>query len=184
MKAAYTEKEIIIDKIELNRTLKRMAYEIIENTRGVKNLVLIGLETRGVFIAKRILDEIKKVENEEIPMGTLDISLYRDDVHDPTKSIKIKPTDFPFSVDGKNIVLIDDVLFTGRSVRAAIECIMDFGRPTTIRLGVLIDRGYRELPIQADFIGKKFGTIKNELISVELKEIDDKDRVVLLESKK
>ncbi|MFC1485317.1 bifunctional pyr operon transcriptional regulator/uracil phosphoribosyltransferase PyrR [bacterium] len=180
----YIKKKIIMTSIILEKTLNRMVTEVLERNHDLENLVLIGLQTRGVFLAERIRDKIKKLENVTIPVGVLDISLYRDDFAENKTDMCLKKTDFPFSIDEKKIILVDDVLHTGRSVRAAMECIMDFGRPKAIRFAALIDRGHRELPIQPDFVGKKFITIPdNELISVNLKEIDGKDCVILLEKK-
>lgn len=179
----YLEKKNIIDKKELSRIIKRISTEIIEQTNGLDDVIIIGLQTRGVFIAERIAKTIKTLENIIVPTGSLDISLYRDDLENIKKHIEIKETKFPIDIDNKNIILVDDVLFTGRSIRASIECLMDFGRPKSIKLAVLIDRGHRELPIQPDFIGKQFVTNKKELISVKLKEIDNEEKVVLLEKK-
>jgi pyrimidine operon attenuation protein/uracil phosphoribosyltransferase len=177
----YKIKKIILDAVQLGKTIKRMVDEIIEHNDDLENIALVGLQTRGVFLAERIAKIIKDEENIQIPVGVLDISLYRDDFATNTDML-LRETDFPFSVDDKKIIIVDDVLYTGRSVRAAMECIMDFGRPNLIRLAVLIDRGYRELPISADFIGKKFITIpEKERISVEFKEFDGEDSVFLLE---
>lgn len=181
----YKEKDVIMDRDEIQRAMRRIADEIIEKSKGVENLVIIGLQTRGVFLAERIAKAIEKIEGESVPTGVLDNSLYRDDLGgDIARHIDVKETHFPFEIDDKTIVLIDDVLFTGRSVRAAIDCIMDFGRPACIMLGVLIDRGHRELPIQADFVGKQCVTKRNEVIAVELKEVDTKERVLILEATK
>ncbi|MCP4481606.1 MAG: bifunctional pyr operon transcriptional regulator/uracil phosphoribosyltransferase PyrR [bacterium] len=177
----YKIKKIILDSAKLNKIIERMAGEIIERNEDIENIALVGLQTRGVFLAKRISHIINKIENIQVPVGILDISLYRDDFATNTEML-LKQTDFPFSVDDKKIIIIDDVLYTGRSVRAAIECIMDFGRPKLIRLAVLIDRGHRELPIRADFVGRKFVTIPDkERISVKLAEVDELDQVLLLD---
>ncbi len=174
-------KKIILDADKLKKTINRMVDEILEIHDNLDNLVIIGLQSRGVFIAKRIVEKIKNLEDIEIPFGVLDISLYRDDFPKNSGEMTLKETDFPVSPDDKEIVLIDDVLYTGRSVRAAMECIMDFGRPKSIRLAVLIDRGHRELPIQADIVGRKCITMQDEeLISVKLTEIDGFDSVFLL----
>jgi pyrimidine operon attenuation protein/uracil phosphoribosyltransferase len=179
----YKNKEILMNKDELNRTVRRMANQILEKSRGTKNVGLIGLQTRGVFLAKRISAEIKRIEGENVPTGIIDIALYRDDIDNINTQPEVKETNFPFEITDKKIILIDDVLFTGRSIRAAMECIMDFGRPKSIKLGVLIDRGHRELPIQPDFVGKKRVASLNQTILVELKETDEKDVVRLLEKK-
>ncbi|MDR0676155.1 MAG: bifunctional pyr operon transcriptional regulator/uracil phosphoribosyltransferase PyrR [Elusimicrobiota bacterium] len=173
--------KIIMDDKKLNQTINRIVDEILEKTDDLDKLVIIGLQTRGVFLAKRIIKKIKKLENTKIPLGIIDISLYRDDFYENPTDLSLKETDLPFNVDDKNVILIDDVLYTGRSVRAAMECIMDFGRPKSIKLAVLIDRGNRELPIQPDIFGKNFVTRKNiEIISVKLKEVDDFDSVFLI----
>jgi pyrimidine operon attenuation protein/uracil phosphoribosyltransferase len=174
-----TEKKVILNEEQLKKTINRMVDEILERNENLDNLFIVGLQTRGVFLAERIIAKIKELEGIEIPLGVLDTSLYRDDFSENFK-MSLKETDFPFSPDDKDIILVDDVLYTGRSVRAAMECIMDFGRPRFIRLAVLIDRGHRELPIQPDIVGKKFITIPDkESIEVNLKEIDDIDAVFL-----
>jgi len=175
------EKNIILDQNKLKKTINRMVDEILERNDDLSNLFIVGLQTRGVFIAERIVSKIKELEGIEIPIGILDISLYRDDFSENVK-MNLKETDFPFSPDDKDIILVDDVLYTGRSIRAAMECIMDFGRPKTVRLAVLIDRGDRELPIQPDIVGKKFITLPDKsAIDVRLKEIDKLDSVFFVE---
>lgn len=171
----------IMDARRISRVITRLSVEIIERNREIENLVLVGIRTRGVFIARRIQAAIKKIEGIEVPMGILDITLYRDDI--PTKGIQpeVKGTEIPFSVDDKDLVLVDDVLFTGRTVRAAMDSIMDLGRPRTIQLAVLIDRGHRELPIQADYVGKVLPTSKRERVRVKLKEYDGIDEVLITE---
>jgi pyrimidine operon attenuation protein/uracil phosphoribosyltransferase len=172
----------ILDKLEMTRILKRMAHEIIENNRGTKDLVIIGIKTRGDCLAKRIAKYIESIEKTEIAVGAIDITLYRDDLTeiDTQPLVMMHSTDIPFDVTKKRIVLVDDVLYTGRTVRAALDALIDLGRPTSIRLAVLIDRGHRQLPIQADFIGKKITTSKREQIQVNLKEVDKKENVVLV----
>lgn len=174
-------KEKIMDADDIERTLNRLAYEIIEKNRGSKNLAVIGIRTRGEFIAKRIADKISKIENRKIQIGTLDITFYRDDVRLRLRQPEVKTTEINFSIDDKDIILVDDVLFTGRTVRAALDALMDFGRPKTVQLAVLIDRGNRELPIQADFVGKRVKTSLNEEIKVKLREVDGEDSVLLIE---
>lgn len=175
------QKKVIMSKKEMERTLKRLAHEIVEKSYGIKNLVLVGIQTRGVYLANRISVELKKITKKTVLSGILDITLYRDDVNSISHQPVVKETKIPFDVTGKDVVLVDDVLFTGRTSRAAIDEIIDFGRPKTIKLAVLIDRGGRELPIQPDFVGKKFPTSKKEIICVLLKEIDKVDNVVLKE---
>jgi pyrimidine operon attenuation protein/uracil phosphoribosyltransferase len=180
-----SEKKIIMNREEISRTIKRLAHEIVEKNFGVKNLAIIGVQTRGVFIGKRIVREIIKAGlaegKNDLPFGLLDITLYRDDVNTLETPPPVKETDIPFDMTDKNIVLVDDVLFTGRSIRAALDELMDFGRPKSIQLAVLVDRGHRELPIEPNFVGKKFLTSRDETVSVELEESDGQDRVVLKE---
>ena len=179
------EKKIIMSCEEIGRTLRRLAHEIVERNSGVGDLAIVGIQTRGVFLAKRIVNEILKSGlsegKGEIPFGLLDITLYRDDVDTMQTPHDVKETDIPFDLTGKKIVLVDDVLFTGRSIRAALDELMDFGRPENIQLAVLVDRGHRELPIEPNFTGKKIPTSRDELVSVELEEVDGKDRVMLKE---
>jgi len=179
----YTEKKIVMSKDEISQAIKRLAREIADKNEGGKDLAIVGVQTRGVFIAKRIIDELKNAggyKGGEIPLGVIDITLYRDDVSSMETPPQVKETDIPFDLTGKKIVLVDDVLYTGRSIRAALDELMDFGRPENIQLAVLVDRGLRELPIEPNFTGKKMDTSKRELISVELEEVDGADRVVLM----
>ena len=169
----------ILDKNDIKKIIKRISIEILEKHKKVKDLALIGIHTRGVFIAKRIQDEIFKSENELIPTGDIDINLYRDDWTRISHQPIVKPTKIKFSVDNKKIILVDDVLFTGRTIRAAIDALMDYGRPDIIELAVLADRGHRELPIQPDYIGKFIDTRHSETINVMLSEFDGKDQVVI-----
>ena len=181
----FKEKKIIMSKEEISATVKRLAHEIVEKNSGVKNLAIVGVQTRGVSLAKRMIEEVKSAGlaegGQDIPFGVNDITLYRDDVDNMDSTPQIKETDIPFDLTGKKIIVVDDVLYTGRSIRAALDELMDFGRPENIQLAVLVDRGHRELPIEPNFTGKKFTTAKQEHISVELEEIDGQDRVVLME---
>jgi len=170
----------IIDEEGLIRTLTRLSHEILERNKGSKNLVLIGMRTRGEYIAERIKNKISEIEKSEPQYGVLDITLYRDDFRTRLKQPEVSVTNITFDVNEKDIVLIDDVLYTGRTVRAALDAIMDLGRPNTIQLCVLIDRGHRELPIRADFVGKNIPTSINEEVRVRLKEIDEEDAVYLV----
>lgn len=177
----YRPKKTIMDKAEMAMTIKRLAVEIVEKNYGVKDLIIVGIRTRGVYLAQRLVEEIKKVSKKPVPLGVLDITLYRDDFTTLSEMPMVKETKLPLDIEGKKIVLVDDVLFTGRTIRAAVDEIMDFGRPRCVQLAVLIDRGHRELPIQADFVGKVFKTSFTEMISVHMKEEGETDRVVLSE---
>ena len=179
----YREKKTIMNKEEISRTVKRLAHEIVEKNFGVRDLAIVGVQTRGVYLGKRIISEIFKADladgEKEIPFGFLDITLYRDDMSTMENPPQVKETDIPFDLTGKKIVVVDDVIFTGRSIRAALDELMDFGRPQNIQLAVLVDRGHRELPIEPNFVGKKFLTAREERIDVQLEEVDGKDAVVL-----
>jgi pyrimidine operon attenuation protein/uracil phosphoribosyltransferase len=168
----------ILDAADIDRKLTRITHEILEVHKGVSNLTLIGIQTRGVFLAKRIQSRINDIEGIEIPTGEMDITLYRDDWTLISPNPVVKTTDISFSVDEKQIILVDDVLFTGRSTRAAMDAVIDFGRPDRIELAVLVDRGYRELPIQANYVGKFVETRRSETVNVLLEEHDGVDKVV------
>lgn len=170
----------IIDEEGFVRTVTRLAHEILEKNKGSKNIVLIGMRTRGVFIAERIRNKIIEIENFEPSFGILDVTLYRDDFRTRLKQPEVSVTDIAFDVNEKDIILIDDVLYTGRTVRAALDAVMDLGRPNTVQLCVLVDRGHRELPIKADFVGKNIPTSINEEVRVRLKEVDGEDAVYLV----
>lgn len=168
------KKADLLDASAINRALTRIAHEILEKNKGGEDLVLVGIKTRGVPITKRLQKKINQIENMEVPVGDLDITLYRDDLD---KAIEgedpdLKATHISTDINGKNVVLIDDVLYTGRTVRAAMDAVMDIGRPAQIQLGVLVDRGHRELPIRADYVGKNIPTSEKEVIMVKLEEID------------
>ncbi|MBF0210035.1 MAG: bifunctional pyr operon transcriptional regulator/uracil phosphoribosyltransferase PyrR [Desulfamplus sp.] len=173
------KQKIIFDAEDMERALTRMSYEIIEAHKGVKNLALAGIITRGDFIAKRIQKKILQIEGENVPVGAMDINLYRDDWTRISHQPIVRPSKIAFSVDNKKIILVDDVLFTGRTIRAALEALMDFGRPSIIELAVLVDRGHRELPIQADYKGVSVDTRHAETINVSLVECDGKDSVFI-----
>ncbi|AMV61510.1 Uracil phosphoribosyltransferase [Pediococcus damnosus] len=177
------EKEIM-DAMAMKRALTRITYEIIERNRGVENIVIIGIKTRGVFLAQRIAERLKQLENVEVPVGELNVTAYRDDIHqlDDDSKISEKPH-FDFSLEEKKVILVDDVLYTGRTIRAAMDAIMDIGRPKRINLAILVDRGHRELPIRADFVGKNIPTAQNEKIEVFVSEIDDEDSVKIANDK-
>lgn len=171
--------KVILHAEDLRRALTRIAHEIVERNRGTEGLLFVGLHSRGVPIAQRLALTIKEVEGAQIPVGALDISLYRDDISKGARPV-VRRTDIPTDVTDKNIVLIDDVLFTGRSIRAAMDAIMDLGRPRSIQLAVLIDRGHRELPIRPDYVGRNLPTGRSEAVAVRLKEIDGRDEVAIV----
>jgi len=175
----FAEKAVIMNASEMNRAIKRMAHEIIEANKGTENLVLLGVQRRGVPLARTLGEAIKAVEGHDVPQGALDITFYRDDLSTLGPTPKVSSTEMPFDVTGKIIILVDDVLYTGRTVRAALDVIMDWGRPEAIRLAVLVDRGHRELPIRPDFVGKNVPTSQREIIKVKVKEFDDKAEVVV-----
>ena len=169
----------IMDENAMKRALRRIAHEIIENNGGVENLKLVGIQRRGVTLAKMIREIIGQVEGVRLPLGVLDITFYRDDLSLLSEHPQLKGTDVPADVNGKNIVLIDDVLYTGRTARAAMEAVMDMGRANSIQLAVLIDRGHRELPIRADYVGKNVPTSRQEMVRVCVKEFDGVESVEL-----
>ena len=173
------DKALIMDETAFDRALKRIAHEIVEKNKGADNLALIGIHRRGVPIAKRIAAYINEFENAAVDVGTLDITFYRDDLSLLADHPVIKGTDIAFDINKKTVVLCDDVLYTGRTARAGLDALMDLGRPNYIQLAVIVDRGHRELPIRADFVGKNIPTSKNEVISVHVREIDGFDNVVI-----
>ena len=170
-----------MDADRIARTLTRIAHEIVERNKGVDDLALIGVRTRGVHIARRLARSLKEITGDDVPTGTLDITLYRDDLmrHAVGPQPVIRRTEIPFSIDDKKILLVDDVLYTGRTTRAALDALIDFGRPKGIQLVVLVDRGHRELPIKADYVGKNLPTNPEESVQVRLQETDGNDEVVL-----
>jgi len=175
------EKVQIMDQEGIRRALTRIAHEILEKNAGTKDLVLIGIRRRGVPLASRLSEKIKEIEGTSIPLGILDITLYRDDLSQLDYHPQVRKTEVPFSITDKKVVMVDDVLYTGRTVRAAMDALMDLGRPKLIQLAVLIDRGHRELPIRADFVGKNVPTSRKEVIQVSLLEIDGEDKVTIVE---
>lgn len=174
------EDKIILDQKAMDRAIARISYEILERNKGAEDLCMIGLFSRGVELAGRIARKIEQVEGQKIPVGWLDITAYRDDRK--TDESYCDKTQIPFSIEDKKVVLVDDVIFTGRSIRSAIDALMERGRPRLIQLAVLVDRGHRELPIRADFIGKNLPTSKNEKVKVELEECDGISRVTITET--
>lgn len=175
------KKNIIMDAEAMRRAIVRIAHEIIEKNKGVENVILVGIRTRGVPLAQRIAKEIENIEKVKVPVGFLDITLYRDDLSTLAYNPIVHGTEIEFDISGKVIVLVDDVLYTGRTIRAALDALIDMGRPKVIELAVLIDRGHKELPIRADFVGKNVPTAQKEIIDVTLKENDDIDEVVISE---
>ncbi len=177
-------KATIIDAEGLERTLTRLAHEIVERNHGAADLVFIGVRTRGATLAERLAKKVEAIEGIHVPLGVLDITLYRDDFRRRLKQPVVQATNIPFPLDEKNVVLVDDVLFTGRTSRAALDALMDIGRPATVQLAVLVDRGHRELPIQPDYVGKAVTTSIGEEVQVRLVENDGEDAVLLIESPK
>ena len=172
---------VVMDADRMGRSLARIAHEILERNRAVEELALVGIRTRGVPLARRIAQSIREINRHEIPTGALDITLYRDDLMRTAVGAQpvIRRTEIPFSIDNRRILLVDDVLYTGRTIRAALDALIEFGRPKAIQLVVLVDRGHRELPIKADYVGKNLPTSLKESVQVRLKEIDGIDEVVL-----
>jgi pyrimidine operon attenuation protein/uracil phosphoribosyltransferase len=170
----------VMDAVAIQRALVRIAHEILERNKGVQDLALVGIRSRGIHLATRIRDAIRDIEGETVlPFGVVDITLYRDDLDRGLQNPEVQGTDIPFSVEGKRILLVDDVLFTGRTIRAAMDALVDFGRPQSIQLAVLVDRGHRELPIKADYVGKNLPTSRREQVQVRLAEADGVDEVVI-----
>ena len=175
------EKAEIIDAEGLRRIITRIAHEIVERNKGTQDLVLVGVRRRGVPLAQRIAAKIKEFEGGDVPQGSLDITLYRDDLSTVGERPVVSSTEIPVDLTGKTVILVDDVLYTGRTTRAALDALMDLGRPRTIQLAVIVDRGHRELPIRADYVGKNVPTSKREIIGVRVQEIDGQDCVVIKE---
>jgi len=174
-----TTERILLDASDIDRILIRMTHEILESHKGAKGLALVGIQTRGVIMAQRLGKNLAEVEGVHVPVGILDITLYRDDWTRVARQPVLQATDIPFSIDGMQVVLVDDVLFTGRTTRAAMDALIDFGRPDRIELAVLVDRGHRELPIQANYVGKTIATRRSEMVNVMFVEKDGADQVVL-----
>src|ERR1700691_5343696 len=172
------EKAQLMSASEIDRTLRRLAHQIVEKSGGTKHLALIGIRRRGVPLAQRIAQAMRGIDGVDVPVGTLDITLYRDDLSKVAPQPVLQSSDIPFGVDDKDLVLVDDVLYTGRTIRAAMNGLFDLGRPKRIRLCVLIERGHRELPIEASFVGRSVQTSETEIIEVRLNEIDQEERVM------
>lgn len=177
--ADFLEKTVLMDGPAIRRALTRIAHEINEKNKGIENIILVGIRTRGVPLAERIANEIEKIEGTKVPVGTLDITLYRDDLSTLDYQPIVRQTQIPVDITGKTVVLVDDVLFTGRTVRSALDALIDIGRPKIIQLAVLVDRGHRELPIRADYVGKNVPTAKREVVSVQISSVDPAERVVI-----
>jgi len=177
--AGMRAEKTIIGKPDIQRIVQRISQEIIDSHENIETLAIIGIQTRGDYLAKRLANHIMDIEGLKLPVGDMDINLYRDDRTQISHHPIVKPSNIEFSVDKKNILLIDDVLYTGRTIRAAMEALMDFGRPAGIQLAVLVDRGYRELPIQADYRGLFIETKKEDIVNVHLEECDNEDRVFI-----
>ena len=173
------EKKLILDAAAMERAVTRIAYEIIEKNKGIENLALIGIQRRGVSLSDRIARKIEKIEGKKVAAGILDITFYRDDLSLLNEHPVLNGTSIDFPIEGKRIVLVDDVLYTGRTVRAAIEAIMDLGRPKCIQLAILVDRGHRELPIMADYVGKNLPTSTKEVVKVHIQDVDGEENVVI-----
>ena len=175
------EKAKILDSEAIVRTLTRVAHQILEHNKGSEGLVIVGIRSRGAYLAQRLAECIRKIDHSEIPVGALDITLYRDDLTLATNQPVVRKTEINFDLQDKKIILVDDVLYTGRTVRCALSELIDFGRPKCIQLAVLVDRGHRELPIRADYVGKNIPTAQDETVEVRLVEVDGKDEVVIIE---
>ncbi|WP_435873906.1 bifunctional pyr operon transcriptional regulator/uracil phosphoribosyltransferase PyrR [Polycladomyces subterraneus] len=171
------EAKTILDEAAIRRALTRIAHEILERNKGVENTVLVGIRTRGIYLARRLSERIQQIEGVSVPVGELDITLYRDDLTEKAEQPEVRGSEIPVEIHGKKVILVDDVLYTGRTVRAAMDALIDMGRPRMIQLAVLIDRGHRELPIRPDYVGKNVPTSQNELVAVLLQESDGLDAV-------
>ncbi|MED1419223.1 bifunctional pyr operon transcriptional regulator/uracil phosphoribosyltransferase PyrR [Bacillus smithii] len=182
-KVSPMQKAMVLDQPAIRRSLTRIAHEIIEKNKGIHNCLLVGIRTRGIYLANRLAKKIEEIEGQSVPVGELDITLYRDDLtyKSNRKEPQVKGSDIPTDVTDRKVILVDDVLFTGRTVRAAMDALMDMGRPAQIQLAVLVDRGHRELPIRADYVGKNIPTSIHEKIVVELEEVDQHERVTIHE---
>ncbi len=170
-------KSVIMDEAAIRRALTRIAHEIIERNKGVEDLIIVGIKTRGIYLAQRLVERIEMIENVKVPVGELDITFYRDDLQHKSEDAVLQGSKLPDQITGKTVILVDDVLYTGRTVRAALDALIDNGRPRMIQLAVLVDRGHRELPIRPDFVGKNLPTARTEIVDVQLAEVDVMDIV-------
>ncbi|GGE22355.1 bifunctional protein PyrR [Marinithermofilum abyssi] len=173
------EEKILLDKATIGRSLTRIAHEILERNKGIADCVLVGIRTRGIYLARRLAERLERIEGIRPPVGELDITLYRDDLTEKGEQPHVRGSEMPVSVHGKTVVLVDDVLYTGRTVRAAMDALIDQGRPQMIQLAVLVDRGHRELPIRPDYVGKNVPTSRSEVVAVQVVEIDGQDQVTI-----
>jgi pyrimidine operon attenuation protein/uracil phosphoribosyltransferase len=180
VKPANGQERVVLDGSGVTRALSRMAHEIIERHKGVEDLVLVGIRTNGVYLARRLAAKLAEIEGADVPLGELDITLYRDDLSTIRSHPLLRKTEIPFDLTDRKVILVDDVLYTGRTIRAAMDGVMDLGRPRLIQLAVLIDRGHRELPIRADYVGKNIPTGSDERVKVFLREEGQDDRVAIL----
>ncbi|WP_404331441.1 bifunctional pyr operon transcriptional regulator/uracil phosphoribosyltransferase PyrR [Mesobacillus maritimus] len=178
-----SQKAVVLDEQAIRRALTRIAHEIIEKNKGIEGCILVGIRTRGIYLAERLAERIQQIEGKEIAVGELDITLYRDDLTKKTDDQEplVKGSDIPYVITNQKVILVDDVLYTGRTVRAALDALVDIGRPSSVQLAVLVDRGHRELPVRADYVGKNIPTSSSEKIVVELTEVDENDRVSIHE---
>jgi pyrimidine operon attenuation protein/uracil phosphoribosyltransferase len=181
MEARVKFKSRILSAEEIRRALTRIAHEVVEKNKGTDRLCFVGIHTRGITLAERLRERVRQFEGVEVPMGILDITLYRDDLSEIAVQPKVRETRIPFDISGRSVVLVDDVLYTGRTARAALDALIDLGRPSRIYLAVLVDRGHRELPIRADFVGKNLPTSKSEVVKVKVQEVDAEEAVELWE---
>ncbi len=179
---AVREKSKVMDKEGIDKALERISHEIVEHFEGADDIAVIGIKNRGSYLAERLALKIERIINKKLPVGALDITLYRDDLTQVAAQPIVHATEINFTIEGRKIILVDDVLFTGRTIRCALDALIDFGRPKRIQLAVLVDRGHRELPIKADYVGKNVPTSSSELVEVRLIEADGKDEVVLCEN--
>ncbi|CAM3261051.1 MULTISPECIES: bifunctional pyr operon transcriptional regulator/uracil phosphoribosyltransferase PyrR [Brevibacillus] len=170
-------KSVIMDEAAIRRALTRIAHEIIERNKGVEDCIIVGIKTRGIYLAQRLVERIELIENVKVPVGELDITFYRDDLQHKSEDAVLQGSQLPDQITGKTVILVDDVLYTGRTVRAALDALIDNGRPRMIQLAVLVDRGHRELPIRPDFVGKNVPTSRTEIVDVQLSEVDVMDIV-------
>lgn len=179
--AILKEKTRILDRESMGRTLERIAHEVVERLKSMEDLAIVGIKNRGAYLGTRLAAKIEGITGKKVPVGALDITLYRDDLTQASEQPVVHSTEIDFDIDDKKIVLVDDVLFTGRTIRCALDALIDFGRPSQIQLAVLVDRGHRELPVRADYVGKNVPTSLLEVVEVRLEEVDGKDEVVICE---